>query len=77
MWQLQGKENEQCDQVKTGIIIQCIGKNANGYTNWTRFRNRVLYVLDKNSSYSMYPMKKKEEAMIADEAIRLVEFIRE
>lgn len=42
-------------------IIKCIKKNANGYTNWTRFRNRVLYVLDKNSSYSMYPMKKEKK----------------
>ena len=42
-------------------IIKCIKKNANGYTNWTRFRNRVLYVLDRNSSYSMYPMKKEKK----------------
>ena len=40
-------------------IIKCVKKNANGYTNWPRFRNRVLYVLDKNSTYSMYPIKKK------------------
>ena len=41
-------------------IIKCIKKNANGYTNWTRFRNRILYVLDKNAKYSMYPIKKEE-----------------
>lgn len=27
--------------------VQQIKNNANGYTNWTRFRSRVLYVLDK------------------------------
>ena len=42
-------------------IIKCIKKNANGYTNWTRFRNRVLYVLDKNSTYSMYPIYKEKQ----------------
>ena len=28
-------------------IVQQIRSNANGYSNWTRFRNRVLYVLNK------------------------------
>lgn len=42
-------------------IIKIIKKNANGYTNWTRFRNRLLYVLDKDSTYSMYPIKKEEK----------------
>lgn len=40
-------------------IIKCLKKNSNGYNNWSRFRNRVLYVLDKNSTYSMYPIIKK------------------
>ena len=39
-------------------IIKIIKKNANGYSNWTRFRNRTLYVLDKDSTYSMYPIRK-------------------
>lgn len=42
-------------------IIKCIKKNANGYTNWTRFRNRILYVLDKNSTYSMYPIYQEKK----------------
>lgn len=41
-------------------IIKCLKKNANGYSNWTRFRNRILYVLDKNSTYSMYPIVKRK-----------------
>ena len=37
-------------------IIKCIKKNANGYTNWDRFRNRVLYVLDKDANFLMNPI---------------------
>ncbi len=33
-------------------IIKCIKNNANGYTNWSRFRNRVMYVLDPNATFS-------------------------
>lgn len=43
-------------------VIKCIKKNANGYTNWTRFRNRVLYVLDKNSTYSLYPLNRGKKS---------------
>lgn len=43
-------------------VIKCIKKNANGYTNWTRFRNRVLYVLDKDSTYSLYPIKRSKKS---------------
>lgn len=42
-------------------IIKILKKNANGYTNWTRFRNRILYVLDSDSTYSLYPINKKKE----------------
>ncbi|MBF0579209.1 hypothetical protein IM774_05330 [Erysipelotrichaceae bacterium RD49] len=28
-------------------LVKQIKNNANGYTNWPRFRNRVLYVLNK------------------------------
>lgn len=37
-------------------IIKCIKKNANGYTNWDRFRNRVLYVLDADARFSLNPL---------------------
>ena len=40
-------------------IIKCIKKNANGYTNWDRFRNRLLYVLDKDVTYLLYPLPKE------------------
>ena len=48
-------------------IIKCIKHNANGYSNWYRFRNRVLYVLRKSATYHLEPLdvpwkkKKKEE----------------
>lgn len=37
-------------------ICKCIKKNANGYRNWDRFRNRLMYVLDKDASYSLNPI---------------------
>lgn len=37
-------------------ILKIIKKNANGYTNWERFRNRCLYVLRKDSTAALYPM---------------------
>lgn len=39
-------------------IIKCIKNNANGYTNWLRFRNRVMYVLDSNATFSLKPREK-------------------
>lgn len=39
-------------------IIKCIKNNANGYTNWLRFRNRVMYVLDPNATFSLEPKEK-------------------
>ncbi len=42
-------------------ILKCLKKNANGYSNWIRFRNRAMYVLDKDAKYSLYPLKRKEE----------------
>lgn len=47
-------------------IIKCIKHNANGYTNWFRFRNRLLYVLRKEETFHLEPMevpwrKKKEK----------------
>lgn len=37
-------------------ICKCIKKNANGYHNWDRFRNRLMYVLDKDATYSLNPI---------------------
>ena len=43
---------------KRNKIIKCIKNNANGYTNWLRFRNRVMYVLDPNATFSLEPKEK-------------------
>ena len=40
-------------------ILKCIKKNANGYSNWERFRNRCLYVMREDAIYSLYPVTKK------------------
>ena len=40
-------------------IIKCIKNNANGYTNWSRFRNRVMYVLDPNATFTLEPREKQ------------------
>lgn len=36
-------------------VIKLIKHSANGYLNWERYRNRILYVLNKSSTYRMYP----------------------
>lgn len=41
-------------------VIQTLKRNANGFTNWKRFRNRVLYVLDPSVTFSI-PSNPKEE----------------
>lgn len=38
--------------------IKNIKYNANGYTNWERFRNRVLFVLNSDVTFYMYPRGK-------------------
>lgn len=40
-------------------IVKQIKNNANGYTNWQRFRNRVLYVLNK-VPYRLEPIEDVE-----------------
>lgn len=42
-------------------IIKCVKKNANGYRNWPRFRNRLMFVLDKESVYSLNPMYRSKQ----------------
>lgn len=37
-------------------IIKCLKNNTNGYTNWERFRNRILYVLDPKVGHSLEPV---------------------
>ena len=34
-------------------IIKNVKRTANGYGNWRRFRNRLMYTLDPNSTYSI------------------------
>ena len=55
-------------------IIKCIKNNANGYTNWLRFRNRVMYVLDPNATFSHGA--KGEIIMDAQDIIELIEYFR-
>ena len=55
---------EKTKRVNNGIIenrnktIKNIKHNSNGYRNWERFRNRVMYVLNDDATYYMYPKKK-------------------
>lgn len=56
-------------KIHNGIIenrnktIKTLKRNANGYNNWFRFRNRVLYVCNKDATYHAYPINghKKNE----------------
>lgn len=43
--------------------IKIVKKTSYGYKNWTRFRNRVMYVLDEDASYFLNPIEpeKKED----------------
>ncbi len=51
-------------KINNGIIenrnktIKSIKRNANGYNNWERFRSRVLYVLNDDVNYYIYPSTK-------------------
>ena len=38
-------------------ILKVLKNNANGYRNWTRFRNRAMYVLDKDATYLLNPIE--------------------
>lgn len=37
--------------------IKTIKRNSNGYKNWNRFRNRVMYVVNKSATHYLYPIK--------------------
>lgn len=43
----------------TNKAIKTIKRNSNGFSNWDRFRNRVLYAINDDVTYSMYPLKEK------------------
>lgn len=42
-------------------IIKCVKKNANGFTNWKRFRNRIMYVLNPDESELSYPKEAEKQ----------------
>lgn len=42
-------------------IIKNIKHTSNGYRNWERFRNRVLYCLNDDVTFYMYPIPNKGE----------------
>lgn len=42
-------------------ILKTIKKNSNGYTNWSRFRNRCLYILRPNALPSLNPLPQKRK----------------
>ena len=45
----------------TNKTIKTIKRNSNGFSNWDRFRNRVLYAINDDVTYSMYPLKKQND----------------
>ena len=42
-------------------VIKRIKNNSNGYSNWERFRHRVLYVLNDDATYRLNPINDKEK----------------
>lgn len=52
-------------RISNGLIenrnksIKLLKHSSNGYLNWHRFRTRILYSLNKDSTYHMYPIKNK------------------
>ena len=67
-----GEVTSKAKKMNNGIIenrnkiIKCVKNNANGYTNWSRFRNRLLYVLNKDSTFNLYPKNKETKKGGAD-----------
>lgn len=37
-------------------VLKTLKNGSCGYSNWKRFRNRAMYVLDPNSTYALYPI---------------------
>lgn len=56
-------ETKSKRKINNGIIenrnktIKNIKHNSNGYSNWERFRNRCLYILNEDVTFYMYPKK--------------------
>lgn len=54
-------------KINNGVIeninksIKTIKRNANGYTNWKRFRNRIMYVINTDATFSLYPSYKENK----------------
>lgn len=50
-------------RITNGIIenrnksIKLLKHSSNGYLNWKRFRNRIMFSLNKDSTYHMYPIR--------------------
>ena len=41
--------------------IKTIKRNANGYTNWERFKNRVMYSINKSATHRLYRKKRDQK----------------
>lgn len=52
-------------RISNGLIenrnksIKLLKHSSNGYLNWERFRTRILYSLNNDSTYHLYPIKNK------------------
>ena len=44
----------------TNFRLKCIIKNANGYRNFNRFRNRCFFAINKNEPILGKPKKKNK-----------------
>ena len=59
-------DEEKNRRISNGLIenrnkaIKTIKHNANGYLNWERFRNRILYCLNDDTTFIVTPVNKKE-----------------
>ena len=40
-------------------VVKLIKNNANGYHNWERFRNRMMYVMTPDATFTLTPKEKK------------------
>ena len=49
----------------TNKAIKTIKRNSNGFSNWDRFRNRVLYAINDDVTYSIYPLTWKMVQLIS------------
>ena len=48
----------------TNKTIKNIKHNSNGFTNWDRFRNRILYAINDNVTFSLYPLNTEKDQVI-------------